>query len=160
MNLAYFHLLLNHFPIVGVIAGILILIAGSLLHNETVKKTALGVFVFTALMAIPAFLTGDPAEELVIKALGITEQMIEAHESAAAVALWSAVLLGIVSGITLIYKPLNTKLTKQLMISVWVIAFAVAGCMVWTGKTGGQIRHTEFKSPSPTTETLAPAETK
>jgi hypothetical protein len=57
MNTVHWHLLLNHLPIIGGIIGMGILVAGFVLkNNPIVKRTALGVFVFSAVFAIPAFL--------------------------------------------------------------------------------------------------------
>ena len=58
MNQAHLHLLLNHLPILGALFGLLILAGGFLLKYDTVKRTALGLFVLSAILAIPAYLTG------------------------------------------------------------------------------------------------------
>ena len=49
MNWAYFHMVINHFPIVGVIIGTMLLIAGMIFKNQGVKISGLGTIVFAAL---------------------------------------------------------------------------------------------------------------
>ena len=76
MNDVHFHLVVNHLPIVGLLIGILVLIAGLLLNKTEVKLTALGVFVFSAITSAFAFYTGEGAEEVVENISGISETLI------------------------------------------------------------------------------------
>ncbi len=80
MNQAHFHLLLNHAPIIGPAFGIAVLLAGFIFKSDPVKRAALGIFVLAALLAIPAFLTGEGAEEIVEKLPGVNETLMETHE--------------------------------------------------------------------------------
>jgi hypothetical protein len=50
-----------------------------------------------ALLALPAYFTGEPAEEAVERAVGVTEQVIDAHEAAALVSLVGVELLGVIA---------------------------------------------------------------
>ena len=56
MDGAHFHLLVNHIPIVGTIFGMLILLAGLILKNDTVKQTGLGTLMVSALSSALALL--------------------------------------------------------------------------------------------------------
>ncbi len=71
MNQAHFHLILNHLPILGILFGLIILTGGFLTKNAAVKRTALGMFVLSAIFAIPAYLTGEGAEEVVENLPGV-----------------------------------------------------------------------------------------
>jgi hypothetical protein len=47
------------------------------------KRISLGIFIIVALLAIPAYLTGEPTEELVENLPGVSKSSIEQHEEAA-----------------------------------------------------------------------------
>src|SRR5690606_6461797 len=101
MNDVHLHLVLNHFPVIGLVIGLLVLLFGFLLRKDQIRATALGIFIFSALMAIAANYTGEVAEEIVEKLPGINEQYIETHEDAAEVFLLMMLVLGGVSIVTL-----------------------------------------------------------
>jgi len=65
MNGAQLHLALNHLPVIGTLIALLVLAAGMALRNETVRRTALVLLVGAGLAAGGAFLTGEPAEEVI-----------------------------------------------------------------------------------------------
>ncbi|MCI0564610.1 MAG: hypothetical protein MN733_39585, partial [Nitrososphaera sp.] len=65
MNLAHVHLLLNHFPVIGTVFGFLFLAYAMAKKSEELKKVSLGIFVLIALIALPVYFTGEPAEEVV-----------------------------------------------------------------------------------------------
>ena len=97
MNSAHWHLLLNHFPILGTYFSTLLLIVGILLKNQTIKNTALGFFILTALLAIPVLLTGEGAEDI-LDSIGLkNEYFISQHERLAQIAFWLSVSIGVFS---------------------------------------------------------------
>jgi hypothetical protein len=81
MNWAYVHLALNHLPVIGAIFGVLLLLLALLRKSEELKRVSLGVFVITALLALPIYFTGEPAEEVVEHLPGVAEPLIERHEN-------------------------------------------------------------------------------
>ena len=50
MNDAHLHMVVNHFPIIGIILGFGVLIAGMLLKNNSVKNTAYSLFIVGAFL--------------------------------------------------------------------------------------------------------------
>ncbi len=146
MNDAHLHLVLNHLPILGVLFGLLILTAGFFLKNPAVKRTALGMFVLSAVFAIPAYLTGEPAEEVVEKLPGVTENLIETHEDLANIFLWVVCGLGLFSLVTFYTDYKSKKIAPTLYALTFVAAI---GSMIFAqrvGASGGEIRHTEIRS--------------
>lgn len=147
MNTAQWHLLLNHLPMIGTVVGTLILIAGFLLkNNETIKQTALGVFVFSALAAIPSFLTGEGAEELAEKLPGVSETFIETHEDLAKLFLIVMLLLGGLSLLTLWASMFKRKFASALFFLVLFLAIGTCVFAKQVGTSGGEIRHTEIRN--------------
>ncbi|MFC4870763.1 hypothetical protein [Negadavirga shengliensis] len=147
METTHWHLLLNHFPIIGTVIGTLILISGYLLkNNPVVKQTAMGVFIFSALAAIPAYLTGEGAEELVEKIPGVTEQIMDTHEDQAIIFLIAVLILGGLALITLVSSYLKSKAAAALYMVVLAASVGICFLAKQTGTTGGEIRHTEIRS--------------
>jgi hypothetical protein len=65
MNAAYFHLVLNHIPVLGVLLGLALFLLALIPKSTEVRSVALWVFLLAALSAAPVFLTREPAEDLV-----------------------------------------------------------------------------------------------
>ncbi len=148
MNLAHIHLLSNHIPILGVFFGILIFLQGTLSRNQSVKSAAYFIFIVSAIGAVIAYTTGEPAEDLVEKISGISKSMIEAHEEAATLAYIAIGLLGVLSLSGIILSMVRPKLNSKISLLVGILAILSLGLMARTGYLGGKIRHSEF---NPTT---------
>ncbi|MFN4254831.1 MAG: T9SS type A sorting domain-containing protein [Saprospiraceae bacterium] len=97
MDSTHLHLILNDFPIIGTIVGTGIMAYGYFTQSEATKKAALWTWAVMALIAIPVFLTGEPAEESVEGLAGVSEAIIEQHEEAAELAIWVMEALGLLS---------------------------------------------------------------
>ncbi len=146
MNQAHLHLLLNHLPILGTLFGILVLLTGFLLKHETVKRTGLGLFVFAAVSAIPAFLTGEGAEEVVEGLPGVGENLIERHEDLANYFLWTVIGLGMLSLATFYATFRAWKAASLFYVITLIVSFGAMVFAYQAGTSGGEIRHTEIRS--------------
>ncbi|MBK7028483.1 MAG: hypothetical protein IPH45_04420 [Bacteroidales bacterium] len=100
MNGAHFHLLVNHIPIVGTIFGLLILLAGIILKNATVKLTGLATLIAATISVSFALLSGDPAGEAVEGLPGVTEAMVEHHESIAYSSFLGMIPMALIAGLS------------------------------------------------------------
>jgi hypothetical protein len=154
MNWAYVHLALNHLPVIGAIFGVLLLLLALVRKSEELKRVSLGVFVITALLALPVYFTGEPAEEVVEHLPGVAEPLIERHENAALFALLMAGGAGVVALAGLILFRRTEKLPGWIVAATLVLSLVTSGLMGWTANLGGQIRHTEIRAGF-----TAPAET-
>lgn len=143
MNWAHLHLMLNHLPVLGTLFGLALLAWALLRRNEALQRAALATFVLTALAAIPVFLTGEPAEEIVEDLAGTAEAAIEAHEEAAVIALIAIEALGAtaLAALLLFRKRI---VPRPLAGAALVFALATAGWMAQTANLGGRIRHAEL----------------
>jgi uncharacterized membrane protein len=146
MNWAYVHVILNHFPIVGLIIGTLILIAGMVFKNEGIKISGLGTIIFAALMAVVIDLTGDPAKEAMKGMPDIVGSLINRHEDIASVALFLIIPAGLIAALTLYSIWKKEKSVRFLLIFTLVLSLISCAAMGYVGRTGGQIRHTEFRN--------------
>ncbi len=144
MDSTHWHLILNHFPIIGTILGTGIMAYGYFTQSEPTKKAALLTWVVMALIAIPVFLTGEPAEESVENLAGVSEVIIEQHEEAAELALWVMEALGLLSLLAFFIRGEGSR--KAVVGATFALSLATFGLMAYTGYLGGQIRHTEIRS--------------
>jgi uncharacterized membrane protein len=145
MTTVHAHLLLNHFPIIGVIIATVVIALGLLLKNESIKKTGLGVTVFSALIAIPTFLSGEGAEDTVEKIKGISEIFIENHEEMAEIYIWIVLILGAVSAIVFTLNHFNYYTKRWPYAIVILISLISIAASVQVGVSGGEIRHSEIR---------------
>jgi uncharacterized membrane protein len=146
MNDAHLHMVVNHFPIIGTILGLGILITGMILKNNSVKSTAYCLFIVAAVFAAFSMGTGEGAEELVEEMPSVGKQIIHEHEEMAEKLAIVLYVLGVVSlgGLFLSY----IKSVKANLVSYVAVIVAVVGVFFaqQTGTTGGEIRHTEIRA--------------
>ena len=150
MNWAYFHIVINHFPIVGVIIGAALLLSGLVFKNQGISMSGLGTIVFAALTAILAFQTGRPAEDAVKGIPDIAEKLINRHEDMALIGMYLMIPAGLMAAMTLYSIWKKEKSVRFLSIITLVLSLISSGMMVYVGHTGGQIRHSEFRSDTST----------
>ena len=146
MNPAHYHLILNHLPIIVPVIGLLVMIGGHIFQIEAVKRTAYFIFIFGALCTIPAFATGEGAEETIENIQGISEQLIETHEETAETFAILSYLLGAISLLGLWANWQKKSFATLLSFSAMIFCGVVLFFAKQTGTTGGEIRHTEIRS--------------
>lgn len=144
MESSYIHLLINHFPVIGMFFLIPLLIYGMVKRNEQVNNFALTGLIVLALLTIPVFLSGEIAEEAVEHMQGIEHDVIEEHEEAGELAMWAMQVLNLLAVVTLwmnLKKHAFSRFFKRITL---VISFFVLGLMINSGLTGGKIRRPEL----------------
>ncbi len=143
MNGAHLHLLVNHLPVLGVLFGAALLVAGLWRRSATLIRAGLVTFVAAGIGAGLAYLTGEPAEEVVERAAGVSEAALELHEETAVYALAGGVGLGLLSLAGLVLTRRAAQPMSRLGWGMLLLALAVGGITAWTANTGGRIRHPE-----------------
>ena len=146
MNDAHLHMVVNHFPIIGTIFGLGILITGIVMKNNVIKNVAYVLFCISAIFGFASMFTGEGAEEIAENLPSVTDQIIHEHEE---MAEKLALVLYVLAGISLVGLYLNFKKhAKANLVSYF--AFVVALVAVFfgkqTGTTGGEVRHTEIRA--------------
>ncbi|MDG2432761.1 hypothetical protein [Flavobacterium sp.] len=145
MNEAHWHLVVNHFPVIGTIFGVGILIAGLVLKSNAIKNTAYVLFIVAAAFAFVSMYTGEGAEEMVEDMPNIGHHVIHEHEELAeklAIALYALAFFSVVS----LYTALkNHKFAKLVSYITLVLAIGAAVLGSFVGTSGGEIRHTEIR---------------
>jgi uncharacterized membrane protein len=147
VNAAHIHLLLNHLPLLGTGFGVLLLLLAFARRSDELKRVSLGVFALAALIAVPTYLTGEPAENVVERLPGVSKPIIEEHEEAAEGAAAALGVLGVFSLAGLV-RFRRSALPNWLAVSSLVLGLVVAGLMARSANLGGLIRHSEIRSPN------------
>jgi len=150
MNDAHWHLVVNHFPIIGTIFGLGILISGLVLKNKTAVNIAYILFVISAIFGFASMYTGEGAEEMVEDLPNVGDQIIHEHEEMAEKLAIVLYVLGTFSIAGLVLNMTNHSKAKLVTYVVLLMSLAAAFLGKQTGTTGGEVRHTEIRANATT----------
>lgn len=157
MNLAHLHLLLNHWPILGTFIGLGLLLVSIVARSDDLKESSLALLAITALLAIPAYLSGHAAEEAIKQMPGLSRALLQTHQGAALLAFLSMEVTGTLALIGLWQfsragkNPRSARPAQWNLPAVLLSAIVTAGLMAIAGNTGGDIRHPEILAGPETT---------
>jgi hypothetical protein len=133
---AHLHLLVNHAPLFGAIFALVLLVASFLWAPDVLRRTALA--------AVVADLSGDPAEDAIRGFPGVQRAVIHEHEEFADKAYIAAGVVGVLSLIFLV-RARRTPPSRGATYTALAGAAVVTGMMAWTALLGGRVRHTEVR---------------
>ena len=153
MNDAHLHMVVNHFPIIGTIFGIGILIAGIFLNNSSVKNTAYILFIIAAIFGALSMGTGEGAEEMVEDFPNIGKAIIHEHEELAEKFVLVLYATGVFALISLVAAIKKFRLAKIFSFITLILALIAGVISINVGTSGGEIRHTEIREDNGTTVT-------
>lgn len=146
MDLAHIHLLLNHFPTIGTIIGGGLFILSLFTKSDDLKRASLIVLLGIALISIPTYLSGNGAQDEIRAMPGVSKALIEAHESAAFVAIGFMEFLGVFAWLGL-WQFRRLKRIPAWNLGVILILTAVTfGLMARAANMGGEIHHEEIRA--------------
>ena len=138
--------MLTHLPVLGVPFAVSLFVVALWRQSSELKKVALGILVVTALVAVPAYLTGEPTEHRIEALPGVSEAAAEQHEDAALAAFVGVIIVGAAALGGLVLFRGGRALPRWFAISILTAAIVVSGLMAWTANLGGQIRHSEIRA--------------
>lgn len=145
MNFAHLHLIMNHIPLIGIPVALSFLAHGLWTKNASTQRFSLLVLFGLAVMILPVYLTGKPAEEVVEHLPGVAESLIESHEDAAKFSLILTLATGALAFIALWFQK-NESRRRLLNFGVTGSAIIALLSLAYTANLGGKIRHTELRS--------------
>jgi uncharacterized membrane protein len=146
MNYAHLHLILNHFPVIGMVIGFCLLGVALIIKSEQLKKIVFGIFVAIALLAIPVYFTGEPAEKIVENLPGVSDTLIETHEEFALFSMIAMEITGLAALIGLFLFHSGRAISGWFTTALFTVSLVTVALMGWTANLGGQIRHTEIRA--------------
>lgn len=145
MNWPHLHLIINHFPVIGFLFGLLFILYALLRKSEELKKTSLGFLVLVALITVPVYITGDQAADIMERLPDVSKSFVEQHEEAASVALTSAVMLGLIAAGGIFFFHRASAVPRWFMVLTLILTLVVNSLIGYTANLGGQIRHPEAR---------------
>lgn len=145
MNAAHYHIVLTHIPLMGIVSGFCLILAGIAINNTTLKKSALCFFIVSAIIAVSVYLTGEKAM-MVLTRFDPTIPMepIEQHEEMAALALGASSILGFVSLVFVIIFRGERQFKNGFALIITVLSLIAIALTGYTANLGGKIRHPEI----------------
>ncbi|MEJ6589093.1 MAG: hypothetical protein QNL43_04755 [Crocinitomicaceae bacterium] len=143
MTEAQIHLMTNHFPIILPMIGGVILILSFLLKSAVSRRIGYFIVVLGGLFTIPAFFSGEGAEEIV-EHLGKSHDLIHEHEEKAEIFAYLSYLISLVSLVALWMNWKKKSYEKLLFPLVIIGSLGLAVLAFQTGKSGGEISHPEI----------------
>jgi hypothetical protein len=151
MTLIHIHLLLNHWPIIGAYVGLGLFLVALAANSDDLKQTSLAFFAFLALLAIPTYMSGDVANEVLKTNTPLPKELVGTHQGAALLALIFMEITGLAALIGLwqfsrMSRPAPGPVARRNPAAVLVLSIVTVGLMTVVGNTGGAIRHPEILS--------------
>lgn len=145
MNAAHVHLMVNHLPLFAVMFGLVLLALGLWRPAmPVVRRAGLVLMVVGGLAGGAAYLSGEPAEEVVEAHVQVDEDLVHEHEDAGTFGMISTAVAGLLALLILWRsrrEPVSTKaVVLALVVGLW--AMSVLARTAWLG---GKIQHPELR---------------
>lgn len=144
MNGAHLHIILNHFPVVGLVLSLGLLAASTYWRNDAIGRAGLVSLIAIAVVAIPVYLTGEPAEEVVEGFAFVSEEVIEPHEEAGLIAFITLEAIAVIVLLGLVASR-GKRLARWLVPTALVMNLVAAAWIGYTAYLGGKIVHQEAR---------------
>ena len=150
MNPVHLHLVLNHAPLFGSVISLVLLLIAMWRRSDELKKVALGLIVLTALITLPVYLTGEPAEDIVEPFPGVVRGAIDSHEDAAKIAFVSMLGTGAMALFGFWLFRGGRIIAGWFTTSLLIVLLVTGLFMARTANLGGKVRHPEIGTTSAT----------
>ncbi len=145
MNQAHWHLLFNHVPIFGALAGALLLAAGLAQRQDALLRAGLWALVLAVVTGLPAQLTGPGAAQVVKDMPRVSQALIQHHAAAARTGYWVLVATGTLALLSVLQLQQRAAWARQLVWATLLGAVLSFGLLARAGNLGGQISHPEIR---------------
>ena len=141
MEASQIHILLNHYPVIGWVIGILLILLGYALKNELVKRNALLLFVIMSVVTIPVFITGEMAGGAAAAwSTGDRANAITMHKHTARTGFGVIVLSGVLAAVALFVRSRTGTIHRWAMLAVLIMSLVSAGVIGYATHLGRQIK--------------------
>jgi uncharacterized membrane protein len=144
-DLAHLHLLLNHFPTIGTILGLGLLLLAFVRRNDHLKKVSLEVFFLIGLATLAVYVSGAAAQVALKNQPGVSATALVAHQDAALFAFLLMEITAAVAWLALWQFRRIGRPTSAMMSAVLVLALLTTVVMARAANIGGDIRHPEIQ---------------
>jgi len=144
-DLAHVHLLLNHFPTIGTILGLGLLLIAFVRKNEHVKKLSFELLFLIALATLPVYVSGTAAAEALHNQPGVSMDAIAIHNDAALGSFILMEITGFFAWLALWRMRRIGRLTSGLTYGVLILTVVTVAAVSRAANLGGDIRHPEIE---------------
>ncbi len=145
INPAHLHLVTNHIPVLGCLFVGALLAAALATRSADLARASLAAFALVALVTIPAYLSGDPAHEIVEEMDGVSRRAIHTHEDAALPAFVVIETLGALSVFGLVWFRGGRPAPRAFLAAALALAIVASLLVARAANLGGLIRHPEIR---------------
>ncbi|MBF0290393.1 MAG: hypothetical protein HQM14_21480 [SAR324 cluster bacterium] len=145
IQMAHWHLMLTHFPLVGMLLGAVLLGVGLWRKSDELAKVSLSLLIFVGIMALAAYQTGKEAEIITKHQTGFSQNFINSHEDAADVATITTAALGVVAlGALIFFIRKKHPVSRRFLLILLIFTIFNSVIMGYTANLGGKIKHNEL----------------
>jgi len=137
------HLLVNHFPIILTILGLVAAIVAAATGRRVVWLYAVATLTIAGLTVVPVHMTGDAAERVMKHKWYVDRDAIEAHDEMAGVTMWVVLVMGAISAYA--WWRLARRGGEEMLLPPWLRALILvsaldgAGTGAYASYLGGEI---------------------
>lgn len=145
MNAAHQHLVINHFPIIALILGVLVMLIGILAKSSVTRRVGLLLFLIAGITSMVTMSTGEGAEEIVEHLPGTDHHLIHEHEEHAEAMMpfmWGIIALSLIA---LFMEWKKKSMAMIASITVLLVGMIATYFAREVGTSGGEISHPEIR---------------
>jgi len=150
MDLAHIHLLLNHFPTIGMLIGGGLFLLSLITKSDDLRSASLVVLVGISLISIPTYMSGNGAQQAIASQPGVSKSLIETHEGAALVAMGFMEVTGAFAWLALWQFRRLAGVPRWNLGVILVLTLVTFVLMARASNIGGEIRHSEIRASQQT----------
>lgn len=152
-NDAHWHLITNHFPIMGFACAALVLILSEFSSCSAWRKVGWFLAFVCAAALYPTFETGEHAADMVSKLVGISKEQIDLHYNKAILSIWCAGLTGGLAFLAFAAEAIRKMcLARPFRLIILLGVFASLVFFGFTAFEGAKIHHPEISLPAAPSE--------
>jgi hypothetical protein len=139
------HLFLNHVPLIGLVFGLVFLVAGLKRSSDAALRASLRIFVAMSVIVVLVAGSGLVSANILADATWLDADALSRHRLAGIFTLAVFVTLGGFSGAMLSFSRNTSTLPAWRRTTVLVLALVAFGACLWTAYAGGRLRHSELR---------------
>jgi len=143
MNPSQIHLFLNHLPTIGFGIGLAIYVTALYAKQSDLRRVGFVIFFLAAALTVVTYVSGNDARESLKETPGISDALMQSHESAALIAFILMQITGLFSWIGLWIWDKPSQYSKRNSVIVLVLGVLTFVLMARAAYFGGGIRHPE-----------------
>jgi hypothetical protein len=148
LNLAHFHLVLNHVPTIGTVIALGLLMVGYSRRDDSLKHIGLEVLFLIAVLTVPVYMTGVAAYQTIRKVPEVSEAAIRLHQDIALIGFTITEVAGFVGWVALWQWRRHGRAARGVVPAATLLLIAALAVMGGAANVGGEIRHPEIGIPS------------